>query len=619
MKKNLFYLIILFGATNLSAQKNFPIEFEIPKKLEKKLIPIHEKPKILGVKEERVTKEQLLQLNQDSKYFKTIEYRNAKKSDAEKLDSVITVLPNGNKYSKQVFTYNSDNVYTNAKNYFWIAGTSTWNLAQEYIFEYDNRGNIVSKVEKEYYDNESSGVKNELIYDEQNNLISTRTILLANNENYYIDRFDYEWENGNMISENYFQSIDGTDNWNNTFYASSTYDDLRRQTGVEQYLVDNNVKTGLNKVKYEYYNDSFDLRTLYEYYQWNNDKTWSVSQRVEHTYDNGFITEQKLLVWSPARNNFSGDQTHKTVFTYDDHWRKTSEIAYFLNQKDFTTYDKKISIISNYTAGENDTTIEKQISYNNIGGEDVIEGELEKHYNKANLLTYRKEFAISDTTRIPLYEEYYEYDDRNNQTSTKIFEFIGTTKHANFRADQVFDKDNNLMQYVAFTGVGSDNWDEIMKYDYLYDSGVRVSTLGYAKRDGQWFTNFGNSMKIDNKVLSNTLILPSNYPAPYKVLETQNHETDGGTGWLSMTTSFFYSPIETLSTTDVNKKAFKVYPNPTSDVLNIDVDQLNEVKVYDIVGRLVLTSNAKKINMSHLKPGVYIVNIDGVSKKVIKK
>lgn len=72
---------------------------------------------------------------------------------------------------------------------------------------------------------------------------------------------------------------------------------------------------------------------------------------------------------------------------------------------------------------------------------------------------------------------------------------------------------------------------------------------------------------------------------------------------------------------------FSVYPNPVQDVLNIkSAAVVNEVVVYDILGKVVLQSRpdaiSPSINMSGLNAGAYMVKvtIDGVSKttKVIK-
>lgn len=78
---------------------------------------------------------------------------------------------------------------------------------------------------------------------------------------------------------------------------------------------------------------------------------------------------------------------------------------------------------------------------------------------------------------------------------------------------------------------------------------------------------------------------------------------------------------------DVNTTVTKVstYPNPTSDMLNVNAGKtINEVNVYDLAGKVVAKvqgngENAISVDLSSLAKGVYVVNVDGVSSKVIKK
>ncbi len=67
-----------------------------------------------------------------------------------------------------------------------------------------------------------------------------------------------------------------------------------------------------------------------------------------------------------------------------------------------------------------------------------------------------------------------------------------------------------------------------------------------------------------------------------------------------------------------------LYPNPTTSVLNIEADGVQEVSVVDLSGRTVMNvKNTKSINMSNLANGVYYVRVitnNGISsQKVIKK
>ena len=91
---------------------------------------------------------------------------------------------------------------------------------------------------------------------------------------------------------------------------------------------------------------------------------------------------------------------------------------------------------------------------------------------------------------------------------------------------------------------------------------------------------------------------------------------DPGTG------AGFYNTLATCAAActpptfvDETISKLSVYPNPVKDVLTIN-GIYKSVEIYDIYGKLVLSSNAKQtINVSSLADGVYFVNIN--TKKII--
>ena len=79
-----------------------------------------------------------------------------------------------------------------------------------------------------------------------------------------------------------------------------------------------------------------------------------------------------------------------------------------------------------------------------------------------------------------------------------------------------------------------------------------------------------------------------------------------------------------LAVNDFAKNEFSVYPNPVKDMLNIkSTASVDNVTVYDILGKVVLQENPGKIspaiNMSGLASGSYLVKVTiGNSSKTIK-
>lgn len=83
--------------------------------------------------------------------------------------------------------------------------------------------------------------------------------------------------------------------------------------------------------------------------------------------------------------------------------------------------------------------------------------------------------------------------------------------------------------------------------------------------------------------------------------------------------------VNPLAIKDQTKVLFNVYPNPTTDILNITVEENNnyEYVVYDAVGRFIssgkLLSESNTIDVSYLNSGIYYFKIGATVKKFIKK
>lgn len=81
-----------------------------------------------------------------------------------------------------------------------------------------------------------------------------------------------------------------------------------------------------------------------------------------------------------------------------------------------------------------------------------------------------------------------------------------------------------------------------------------------------------------------------------------------------------------LAVSDVNKKAVSIYPNPATEVLNLNVDsKINSADIYDLAGKLVKSASVadNKVNVKDLQNGTYVLKVNteagSTSHKFIKK
>ncbi len=63
----------------------------------------------------------------------------------------------------------------------------------------------------------------------------------------------------------------------------------------------------------------------------------------------------------------------------------------------------------------------------------------------------------------------------------------------------------------------------------------------------------------------------------------------------------------------------KLFPNPTEDILTIEVDDFNKIQLYNTVGKLLLTSTQKQIDLSSFASGVYWVKLKIANSWTIRK
>ncbi|MES2862533.1 MAG: S8 family serine peptidase [Bacteroidota bacterium] len=83
-----------------------------------------------------------------------------------------------------------------------------------------------------------------------------------------------------------------------------------------------------------------------------------------------------------------------------------------------------------------------------------------------------------------------------------------------------------------------------------------------------------------------------------------------------------------LSIEDNVLSGLKIFPNPTTGILNIDLgtanlDNKSTIKLYDIQGRIISTkemySSVDNINLSNLSDGVYMITVENGTSKTTKK
>ncbi|GHT49202.1 hypothetical protein AGMMS49982_02140 [Bacteroidia bacterium] len=103
-----------------------------------------------------------------------------------------------------------------------------------------------------------------------------------------------------------------------------------------------------------------------------------------------------------------------------------------------------------------------------------------------------------------------------------------------------------------------------------------------------------------------------------------NSELSGDTLFIFQTgntgdKTFWAQWTESTAITPVAIAPLKVYPNPTPDVVYITNGNGMEVKVYNLSGELLQRTNDSRIDLSAYPSGIYLLQVDKQTMKVVKK
>jgi len=193
-------------------------------------------------------------------------------------------------------------------------------------------------------------------------------------------------------------------------------------------------------------------------------------------------------------------------------------------------------------------------------------------------------------------------------------------------------------------------WGTNTRWDAKWDT-VRLNTMtNFVSKDPDWLSKFHiwtmdwdvNKMSIYldgvllNEVnLSTTINGTANcsgqnpFRQPhYLLLNLALGSSGGSVNNLAFPTQYIvdyvrvYQLNANLAVAKVQKQdATILYPNPAKNVLTIDYSDSNpKFKIFDVTGRVFITGNGSKVDLSKLKNGVYFVQVENLKPtKIIKE
>lgn len=133
-----------------------------------------------------------------------------------------------------------------------------------------------------------------------------------------------------------------------------------------------------------------------------------------------------------------------------------------------------------------------------------------------------------------------------------------------------------------------------------------------------WEGDCSNLTQVINACSENALLnIPVTINTDYYIQVWSDSETDRATGLFDILVQ-----DATLSTSDFTNMDFSLYPNPTSNFLNLkSSSKIDSVKIYNLLGQQILNlrpkSLAKEIDMTEFISGIYLIFVEIEERSVV--
>ncbi|WP_055445089.1 choice-of-anchor Q domain-containing protein [Lacinutrix himadriensis] len=154
-------------------------------------------------------------------------------------------------------------------------------------------------------------------------------------------------------------------------------------------------------------------------------------------------------------------------------------------------------------------------------------------------------------------------------------------------------------------------------FSVVNNSIVELGMIGGSASNPMFVDALNNNFKLS--LGSSAIDGGSNASLPAQIVEDIN-----GNNRIVNTTvdmgAYEYDPTLGVNTFQLSENQIKLYPNPTTSVLNIKMDgNLKQATVYSVLGAKVLVTTSKSLNTAHLKSGLYLITIENERGSVTTK
>ena len=332
----------------------------------------------------------------------------------------------------------------------------------------------------------------------------------------------------------------------------------------------------VNRLNFTYsYYENNNIRTkLYE--TWQNDD-WVNTLKYTYGYD-----EKNNIRTELSENLQNGNWVNYEKYTcsYDGNNNMLTELYESWQSGDWVK-NKEYT----YDYDENNNIILTKL-YEPWQGDWINSGKITCSYDENNNVMTKFVESWQDGGLVNYRKAAYSYDGNN---MTELWEYWQNGDWViRVKQTHTYDKNNNKLTFLS-QNRQNDGWVNSFQFLWTYDENdncVFKELLNW--KDGRWQPFQASSDFYYNNMQS------SHTYFGYKVTAT-------------------YVKFNHVGIADIlQNNKFLVYPNPTQNSFFIEFKNVSTVKLYDMLGKEVLTQNANgktEINISHLSQGIYNVKV----------
>jgi len=383
--------------------------------------------------------------------------------------------------------------------------------------------------------------------------------------------------------------------------------------------------------------------------------------------ENGRQTQQVLFTW----NEQTADWAFfiKTELAYNKNNQLTSDCRYFWSSSSnqwasfyegTTRYDEQgreiesTTINQNMFSGQWQSKMVSTTTYNDTLSSTTTTGyswdkstsqwkpitKTEKQFDTKGLPT-----AISyyywDNEQNPYLQkqEYYTYNQRGYITSYVFYidnNFDGFLEGV--KTENEYNENNRKIRSLeSYQNSFEGNWYLQNETQFAYDAyGNTISEMSY---DLSWadYEKVGRKKKLItydythqvNELCAYSNEVETSYGGQLPTSCTEYAWDLENNDWQTVpvnTTQYHYSPYTATAPPEINNK-LEVFLDPVGNLLYVDDKEVSllgtsrekPVRVYNVSGLLHISSGARIINVSELPKGLYLVNVNGQTRRVMKR